>query len=148
MNHPMTDSDLVTDLLRRDDFTREHLITVQCIRFTGNVHIGWFLALIVLHYTYARIGENDLKEVAGKYWVGKTRQAWTEDSRLSVYRFRKAIKTLQDHGLVEVTVLKLAFGKQIYVRMDQTLIDKILLDAAKLLALWESEEYINGKRYQ
>ena len=148
MNHPMTDSDLITDLLERDSFTRSHIIMTECVRFIRSVHTGFLLALIVLDYVSARMGENHLTEFAGEYWIGKTRHAWMECSHLSDRRVRKALKTLQDHGLIEVTLLKLAAGKQIYVRVDPALIDRFLLAAAKTLALWESEEYINGQRYQ
>jgi hypothetical protein len=137
--NPMTDLQLITDLLERDSFTCCHVIMRECTRFIGKAHIGFLFGRIVLDYVSARIGETHLAEFAEDRWIGKTQQAWMEYSYLSVYRLRKAIQTLQNRGLIEVRLLKSPAGKQVYVRMDPTLIDRILLAAAKTLALDESE---------
>jgi hypothetical protein len=137
--NPMTDSELITDLLKRDNFTCGHVIMRECCKFIGKAHIGFLFGRIVLDYVSARIGETHLAESAEDRWIGKSRQAWMEYSYLSAYRLRKAIKTLQDRGLIELRLSKSAAGKQLYVRVDPTLIDRLLLAAAKSLAQDESE---------
>lgn len=135
----MSDSALITDLLERDSFTCGHVIMRECTRFIGKAHIGFLFGRIILDYVSARIGETHAAEFDEGRWISKTQQAWMEYSYLSVHRFRKAIQTLRDRGLIEVRLLKSSARKQLCLRVEPALIDSLLLAAAKTLALDESE---------
>jgi len=104
----------------RNEYSNWDAITTRKIYvdITGDLISGSLLSQIVFWHLPTKEGKEKLKvRKNGQLWLVKSREDWWDEIRITPKQYDRAIKNLQERGLVEVSLFKFNGAPTIHIRV-------------------------------
>lgn len=95
-------------------------LNLSYIDMTGDIIAGIMLSQIIYWHLPSKNGNSKLRVIkGGEEWIAKRRVDWFDECRITLKQYIRAIKILEDKGIVKTKVFKFYGEPTVHISLNK-----------------------------